>query len=187
MIMSMRCILAAALLLPAAGFAQQIRADYDRGADFTRFKTYKWFPVKSKVSLDQLTEARIQRVVDAELAARGYRRVEENPDLGVAYQAQTSMEQVYSTTDLGWNYAWGRRWRGWYGYGGPATTTTTVENVPVGTLAILIGDVREKKLLWRGSATDTIDRSSSPEKADKKAAKAAEKLFKKYPVKKQKS
>jgi hypothetical protein len=43
--MTMRTILASVgivLLFATASFAQQVKTDYDRGVDFSQFKTYSW-------------------------------------------------------------------------------------------------------------------------------------------------
>ncbi len=60
---------------------------------------------------------------------------------------------------------------------GSATTTTStwVE----GTLVIDLYDAANKKLGWRGVATDTL--SDNPQKNAKKIEEAAEKMFKKFP------
>ena len=40
-------------------------------------------------------------------------------------------------------------------------------------------DAKEKRLVWRGTASDTV--SDNPQKSASKIQKAAEKLFKNYP------
>jgi hypothetical protein len=42
-------------------------------------------------------------------------------------------------------------------------------------------DTSTKKLVWRGSASKTLDPKAKPEKQQKNMAKAAEKLLKNYP------
>jgi hypothetical protein len=49
----------------------------------------------------------------------------------------------------------------------------------LGTLVVEISDVKDKDLLWRGSATDTISDNSN--KNIKTLDKAVGKLFKNYP------
>jgi hypothetical protein len=66
-------------------------------------------------------------------------------------------------------------WRGF----GDGMATTTVENTPVGTLMVDIFDGQTKKLVWRGSSSETI--TDNPEKNEKKLAKAVEDMFKKFP------
>ena len=59
--------------------------------------------------------------------------------------------------------------------------TTTVENIPIGTLVVDMFDTPTKKLIWRGTATDAL--SDKPEKNEKKLEKAVEEMFKHFPPK----
>ena len=72
---------------------------------------------------------------------------------------------------------------GYYGRpgwgGGMGTTQTTVSSVTRGTLMVDIIDARAKRLIFRGTATDTM--SDNPQKNEKKINKAVEKIFNKYP------
>ncbi len=46
----------ACLILLAAGtaVAQDVRYNFDKGADFSKFKTYKWVPIKDAAKVDDL-------------------------------------------------------------------------------------------------------------------------------------
>ena len=55
----------------------------------------------------------------------------------------------------GWGWGWGWGWRGW---GGPGWQTATVSNIPIGTLIVSIVDPSEKRLVWRGVATEYVDK-----------------------------
>jgi hypothetical protein len=44
-------------------------------------------------------------------------------------------------------------------------------------------DPAKKQLVWRGTATKTLDPKAKPEKRQKNLAKAMTKLFKNYPPK----
>lgn len=96
-------------------------------------------------------------------------------DAGVAAFGSTRTEKTLETFYNGLGGGW--FWRGF----GPATATTYVENTPVGTLVVDIFDNQTKKLIWRGTATETL--SSKPEKNDKKLEKAVEDMFKHFPPK----
>jgi hypothetical protein len=60
--------------------------------------------------------------------------------------------------------------------------TTTVENYRVGTLVVDMYDAQNKRLVWRGTSTDTL--SDKPENNEKKLDKAVDKMFKDFPPKK---
>ncbi len=60
-----------------------------------------------------------------------------------------------------------------------STAHTTVHEYRVGTLVVDIFDAKSKALVFRGIAQDEL--SDKPEKNQKKAQKAAEKMFKDFP------
>jgi hypothetical protein len=127
-----------------------------------------------------MNDERIVRAIEGQRAAKGLQNVESgaNPDLVVAYHAAVGEEAQFDTMSTGgWGYG-----AGWgYGYGGGGMSTTTVHKILVGQLVVDLGDVKEKKLIWRGTASDTVSGKDTPEKAEKLINKSVEKMFKKYP------
>lgn len=57
--------------------------------------------------------------------------------------------------------------------------TTTVENIPVGTLVVDIFDANTKKLIWRARGSDTL--SGKPEKNEKKLEHRVAEIFQHFP------
>ena len=57
------------LLCAGASFGQQVKTDYDRGADFSQYKTYSWEKVQTQ---NPLWVSRIKQAVNADLAAKGW-------------------------------------------------------------------------------------------------------------------
>lgn len=157
-------------LLGAIVCAQSVTYDFDRSANFTKFKTYAW--VRGTDLSDQLNHQRIVRAVDAQLSARGFSQVEAaaNPDVLVAYHA--SFDRNLEITASGF---------GGYRLAGPRSGTARVEEIVVGTLAIDMVDRQTRNIVWRGMATKELDAKASPEKKEKNINKAAEKIFKNYP------
>jgi len=159
------------LLFSSAAFAQKINVDWDRQANFAQYHAYMW--QKSSHPAKGFWDQRIIDAVDKQLQAKGLTKVDANPDLWVVYsnsiQDQTQM--------VGTGYNMGPYW-GWGGWG-PTTTTYNTYVTRQGTLVVEISDVKEKDLLWRGSATDTI--SDNSDKNIKTLDKAVAKLFKNYP------
>jgi hypothetical protein len=171
-----------ALLVPSLAVAQKVRTDYAHGTDFSKYKTYKWVKISDNPDLNQLMDQRIKSAFEAQLTTDGLTQVQDNPDLLIGYQAAVTHETQLNTfsSDMGgagWGY--GARWG--YGYGGSSTSTTTSSTIRNGTLALDMMDPKEKKLIFRGIATDTL--SDKPEKNTKKIQKAAKKIFEKYPPK----
>jgi hypothetical protein len=54
-----------------------------------------------------------------------------------------------------------------------------VEQIPVGTLIVDIGDSTNKRYIWRGTASNTI--SSKPDKNAKTIDGEVKKMFEKFP------
>jgi hypothetical protein len=172
------------LLLGAhSSFAQDVRYDFDKDKDFSKYKTYKWVPIKGAELPDDLTAKQITSAIDAELTKKGLTKTDsDNADLYIAYQTALGTEKQFTSYNTGWGYGpgWGR---GWYGYGGMATTTTygSTSTIYVGQLDLSIYDAAQKELVWRGAATKTLDPKAKPEKKQKNITKAVEKLLKNFP------
>jgi len=160
------------LLVSTAAVAQKINVDWDRQANFSEYHTYMWqaSPHPAKGFWDQ----RITDAVDKPLQAKGLTKVDSNPDVWVVYS--NSIHDQKEVVGTGYNM--GPYW-GWGVWGGPTTTTYNTWVTKVGTLVVEISDPKQKDLLWRGSATDTI--SDNSDKNIKTLDKAVAKLFKGYP------
>ena len=60
-------------------------------------------------------------------------------------------------------------------------TTSTVSEIPVGTLIIDLVDAGKKQLVWRGTASKTLEPDASPETKEKNINEAVQKMFANYP------
>src|ERR1700751_3392847 len=100
----------------AASLNAQVNTDYDHSANFASYKTYSWIKVQSG---DSLWDGRIQQDVDAQLAAKGWTKVDSNGDAAVSAFRSTQDQQSLETFYNGFGGGW--RWRG----GGMGISTTT--------------------------------------------------------------
>jgi hypothetical protein len=162
---------------------QDIRYDFDKDKDFSKYKTYKWVPIKGADQPDELTAKAITSAVDAQLAQKGLSKSDsDSADLYIGYQIALGQEKEFTSYNTGWGYGpgWGA---GWYGYGGMTSNTTygSTSTVYVGTVDLSMYDAAQKQLVWRGSASKTLDPKAKPEKKEKNINKAVAKLLKKYP------
>ena len=160
-------------LFADVSMAQQVKTDYDRSANFTHYKTYSWEHVKTK---DQLFVDRIKSAVNAALAARGWTQVESGGDISIVAVQMTNNQETLNTFYSGFGGGWG--WRR-FGGGGMGEATTTTETYTVGTLVVDIFDSKTKKLLWRGSSSNTL--SNNSDKNIKNLDKGVEKMFRQFP------
>jgi hypothetical protein len=164
-----RCLLSVAILLAmtTAALCREIKTDYDHHANFSQYRTYSWGKVETA---NPLWDQRIQEVVDNELAKKGWTKVPSDGDVTIMAVGTTHERPTLRTFYDMWP---GRRW------GGFGESTTYVDNYEVGTLVIDMFDTRTKKLIWRGSATDTLP--DKPDKAMKDLEKSTEKMFEHFP------
>jgi len=172
------------LLGVSAAVAQDVRYDFDKEKDFSKYRTYKWVAIKDADQPDDLTAKKITSAIDAELATKGLTKTDgDTADLFVGYQTALGKEKEYTSYNTGWGYGpgWGG---GWYG-GGMASSTTygSTSTVYVGQLDVSFYDPAQKQLVWRGVATKTLDPKAKPEKKEKNVAKAVAKLLKNFPPK----
>jgi hypothetical protein len=179
------CLLSVVLLLVTVSsvLAQDVRYNFDKGAAFSDYKTYKWVTLKDATKLSDLLDKQIKTTLDAELAKKGLTKVEgDKADLFIGYQAAVGQEKQFTSTSDNWGYGpgWGRG--GWYGGGGGMTTTTgQTSTIYVGQLALDMYDSAKQNLVWRGVASKTIDQKAKPDKQQKNLTKAVAKLLKNYP------
>src|SRR5712675_2355190 len=162
-------------LFAGVASAQQVKTDYDRGTNFAQYKTYSWENVKTK---DPLDADRIKNPFNAALAAKGWTQVDSGGDVSIVAMEITHNQQTLNTLYDGFGGGWG--WRR-FGGGGFGEATTTTETYKVGTLVVDLFDTKTKKLLWRGTSSDTL--SNNSEKNIKNLDKGVEKLFKQFPPK----
>lgn len=187
--MKMPAVLASVLLLGSAiaAAAQDVRYNFDNSTDFSKYKTYKWVDVKGSDHANELTEKQIKQAIDTELAAKGLQKTDsDSADLYIGIQTAIGTEKQFNSYSTGWGYGpgWGG---GWYGGGMSSTTTTgSTTTIYVGTLALDMYDAAKKDLVWRGTASKTVDPKAKAEKQQKNIAKAVNKLLKNYPPAKKK-
>jgi hypothetical protein len=169
-------IAAALVFVGAAAFAQDVKTDWDKSANFAAIKT---FAVKIGTSWNNpISEKRISDEIQQTLTEKGWAKADANPDAIVVLHGATEKQKSLNTFYSGMGGYGGYGWRGWGG-GGMGTATTTTSEYLVGTLVVDIFDAKSKQLMFRGSATDEI--SDKPEKNIKKIEKASEKMFKNFP------
>ena len=169
-------LVAMMVLFASAASAQQVKTDYDRGANFGQYKTYSWEKVKTKDALDV---DRIKTAVNAALAAKGWTLVASGGDVSIIAMEITHEQQTLNTFYDGFGGGWGWRRFGGGGFGGLGEATTTTDTYTVGTLVIDLFDTKTKQLIWRGSSSDTLSNNSN--KNIKNLDKGVEKMFKKFP------
>ncbi len=177
-----------ALLLMTVGSAlcQDVRYNYDKGTDFSKFKTYKWVLIKDAQMPNDIVDKQIKSTIDSQLLTKGLTAVDtDNADLFLAYQTAVGSEKQFTSFSTGmgpgWGYGGGWYGGGWYGGGGMTTTTGQTTTIYVGQLVLDMYNPAGKDLVWRGTVSKTLDPKAKPDKQQKNLNKAVAKLLKNYP------
>ncbi|HEY1936853.1 MAG TPA: DUF4136 domain-containing protein [Candidatus Angelobacter sp.] len=161
-------LIAIIMLMTIPAVAQQVKTDYDRGANFSQYKTYSWSGVKTA---DPLLVDRIKNAVNSALSAKGLTQVDSGGNLTINAMEITNDHQ---TLDTFYNGGFGGR-----RFGGLGDATTTTETYKIGTLVVDLFDAQSKELVFRGSSSDTL--SDKSDKNIKNLNKGVEKMFKHFP------
>ena len=171
-------VLASALLFTVA-HAQKTSAGYDKNIDFSNYKT---FVFDKDGARNPFVNTMIVEAVERELTSRGLTKVDTDPDLRVVYLAasgpnlQVASLPFYQVVNPAYS-----------GLVGGASMA--MWDVTTGTLVIDLFDVKTDRVVFRGTATDVLQRAPSADlRADAKLVskpinKGIAKIFKKYPVK----
>jgi hypothetical protein len=168
-IMKMKYALCAMLACIASAVAvgQTVSVNYNHSQDFTQYHTYIWASNNANQIQNSILAQQAKSDVDSALQGKGLQLVGEaqNPDLIILASGGLQQQTSYS--------AWGMR-----GIGGGMGGITPEQNV-MGTLIVDVYDAKNKNLLWRGLAQNTL--SSNGSKNSQMVSKAVVKMFKQYP------
>jgi hypothetical protein len=170
------------LLLASACSTIKVSHDYDKQADFTKYKTYKIGDEAAQSGIPQLDLDRIIRAVDKELTSRGLTK-SETPDLLVDFHVKLQQQQSATATTYGGAGMYGGYGPYRYGFSpGFSTTSIDVNTYVEGTLFITMVDTEIQKIVWQGRGTKTLDEHASADKRETNINKAVQYIFQKYPV-----
>jgi hypothetical protein len=147
-------------LLWGCATSVDVSTDYDRGANFSHYTTFKWYqetPMArrdSTRSYDTFLDKRIKAAVEGNLTRKGFRRVDVNPDVLVAYDVKVVTKQ-----EIRPDYAYAPGWYGgygyWYGYRynygySRFAAPMYIDQYQDGTIIIDLIDGKDNELIWRG-------------------------------------
>ena len=166
----------AGLALAAAGCSGiSTTSDWDQSYDFSALSTYAWADQGLEGGVSEIMLRRMYLAVDDDLAAKGFLMADPSlADVLFAYHTGTQDQQRYDTYGYGAGGWWG-------GYWGGGMTTTTVRTYTEGTLILDVVDRAKNELVWRGSASKTIDQMDAPEQRVKAIQDAVKKILKDFP------
>lgn len=176
-------MIAGAVLLTGAlisiANAQKTSAHFDQQANFSSYKTFNF--ADGNAVRNPFVNQMIQAAVERELTARGLTKVAANPDLLVSYMTAIGFNMQVANVSFGYpvNPV----------YSGLVPSGTAMMDVTTGTMLLDLSERETKRIVFRGTAKDVIQRMPSQDPmADAKLVsktinKSIQKIFKKYPVK----
>jgi hypothetical protein len=181
--------------------SSSVNVEQRADVNFAKYRTFDFADTEVKTQGDQnpllnspIAQDRIKQAIASELAKRGLRQVESNPDFLVTThtyveKAERTVYDSYPGPNYAYPYAVGYRGRflpinygSWYTpayYQAPRT-----EQYREGTLVLDFIDARTNNLVWRGSMADPVD---DPARLGSEFSKSAKEILDKFPIAEKKS
>lgn len=153
----------------------KVSYDYDKDANFSKYKTYALSEESKNLKIDQLNRNRVLKAVENELASKGFSK-SDNPDLIVDVLVKGKEVQTATANSSGYG--------GYYGYrygGGFSTTQISYDSYVEGTMLITFIDKSTNNVVWRGTGVKTIDENLSPEDREANINSSVKKIMTNYP------
>jgi len=153
----------------------EVSQQFDDGADFASFKTYRWMPRTQVETLDESAEATkrfrfldstIKDAVTKQLAEKDFTLVEADPDLLVVYYL--GIEDKLGRADFDLNYS-------------AEFKNSDVWHSGGAVLVIELVDPDTDHLVWRGTAEVAPNVDPTEEMVIKNVNRATAKVFEQYP------
>jgi Domain of unknown function (DUF4136) len=185
-----RAPFAAALAIAAAMAAgcasgPDVRGDYDRAADFGKYRTYNFLaPADGGAEFKSISQQMIQQAASREMEARGYVK-SDTPDLLLNFKGKLEEKTDIQSTPApyygpGWGYGgWRGAPYGAYGYGYGATEVTT-HRYNVGTLVMDVIDREKRQAVFQGGLEDVVTSKMMQDKQGT-LTNAVAAIFSQYP------
>ncbi|MEC9375172.1 MAG: DUF4136 domain-containing protein [Pseudomonadota bacterium] len=167
------------LLLASCSSPPRVYSNEDPEAVFSSFTT---FAFQEKLGTDRaeytsLLSQFLKTAVTREMNSRGYKQVEDNPNLLINFYVETK-EKIKSTSTPAYGGYYGYRPYGtWGGYAGYETQITQYTE---GTLTIDIVEVGRDQLIWEGTLVDRIY-GDQAENLRLRVEQAVQSLYIKFP------
>ncbi len=172
----------AAIVLAGCASGPDVRADYDKAADFGKYRTYGFVAQAGTDTGDfkSLSTQILQNAAARQMESRGYKRAD-NPDLVINFKGKLEEKvDVESTPAPYYGPGWG--YGGWYGapWGGWGGTEVTTRRYNVGTLVMDVVDREKRQVVFQGGVQDVVTKEMLQ---NREAAlnSAVDHIFARYP------
>ncbi len=146
--------------------------DYAKEVDFSRLNTYDWMPIPPTAKVPKKMEQLVKNTVNRQLEAKGITMKTEQPDFLIA--VHVDRHEVDDVMHWGYTYGTGTGRQ----LGLP---TDAVQTFVEGTITLDFVDPKTRFLVWRGTATATLDPDLAHEQQEKKINQALVKMLAHFP------
>ncbi|WP_420386742.1 DUF4136 domain-containing protein [Roseivirga sp.] len=152
-----------------------VSSDYDKGSDFSKYKTYSWADDMEKPGNqapmfdNELNRKRVKEAIEAELRLKGFTATQTNPDLMVDFHISINESMEYYVHDYyppRYSY-WSR---------GDLRTYT----VQKGALIIHFVDSDTQQLVWQGVGSKHLPQTVTDD-AERMINEAVKAILANYP------
>lgn len=181
-------IMMLAMLLSTASILDaQVKSDYDKNTNFSKYQTYtfKGWQDGSDKQINDFDKKRILSSLKAEFDDRGMMLKDDDADASIVlYIVLDKKTSTTAYTDYMGGMGFGPGWGWGMGMGagmGTSSTTYSENDYTEGTLVVDMYDSGNSKLVWQGVLTTIV--KDKPQKREKTIPKKIGKLMDEYPVK----
>jgi hypothetical protein len=157
-----------ACLASAVALGQTVSVNYNRSQSFSQYHTYTWASNNANQIQNSILAQQAKSDIDTAMQSKGLRLVPESENPDIILTASGGMKQQTTYTAMGMR-----------GFGGGMGTITPEQNV-IGTMIVDLYDAKNKSLVWRGIAQNTL--SNNGNKNSQMVSKAVVKMFKQWPA-----
>jgi len=183
-ISSLAVALVATALVAGCASQPKVLSDYDKSADFARYRTFGFVTQVGADSTEfkSLAVQTMQAAATRQMEMRGY-TLSDNPDLVINFTGKIEEKADVESVPApyygpGWGYGgfYGAPYGGW-GAGG---TQVTTRRYNVGTLVVDVVDREKRQAVFQGSVSDVVTKEMM---ANREAAitGAVNRIFASYP------
>lgn len=166
------------LLLGFAAFGcspmVEVNQRYD-DVDFGAYKTYAWVPrpegdVGVPEGRQKYLEDALTKTIEQQLAAKGFTKVSENPDVLVGYWYGLANRET-GTVDFAVDYT-------------QYSTNREVWSSGGGAIRVDLINPKTERIVWCGTATGAVNVDPTPEIVERNVNRSVTKIFAQYPPRK---
>ncbi len=161
------------ILLLASCASVSINSDYDKKADFSKYKTFAFYKTGiDKVEISDLDKKRILRSIEDEMTLKGFTK-SETPDLLININTKAEKNVNVNQFQSAFGYGWG--WNPYFGMNYNVNTNTE------GILTIDLIDASKKELVWQGEGIGYLTQNTN--KKDENIKNFVTRILSQYPPK----